>query len=479
METDAEKKLHKKVFISYAWGTEEYSQKVTRLVNALRANSIDTIYDKFDLAEGADIHVFMEQAVNSKDVDKVLILCDKNYQEKANSRKGGVGKETLIISPEIYNDSDPIGKDKKFIPVIMELDEQGQPYIPTYLKSKLYLDYTHEDGAVLERLVRVIYGQPELVAPPLGKIPSYIIKPTDTPSLPSYYKLNDAISAIYEDKKNMNLFIHSAFEAVIEDLENVKVEYDANSDKVAENVIQRIEELRPLRNKLIELFNAIVISDYTEKASKEIRTLFEKLCNLAEAPIVVNGIMNEMQKNHLKFFIYEAYLYFIAILIENEKFDLIQNFISNYYVDMEYGSNKLITLSSKYSSLPIFTYMNSKNGSRRLSLQADWTCEHAGTCGITRDKLIQADFILFLTDTSEFRRNPSLIIFADKYQPLEIFGRATSKTYLKKIMSIFNFSTQDDFIKLQQNTEQWIDCRTLGWKSAAKLMNIEQLGTKP
>lgn len=38
----------------------------------------------------------MEQLVNDPEIDRVLIICDKVYVEKANSRSGGVGDETVL-----------------------------------------------------------------------------------------------------------------------------------------------------------------------------------------------------------------------------------------------------------------------------------------------------------------------------------------------------------------------------------------------
>ena len=41
-----------KVFISYAWGSDEYQNKVLAFVTQLRSDGIDTVFDKWDLIEG-------------------------------------------------------------------------------------------------------------------------------------------------------------------------------------------------------------------------------------------------------------------------------------------------------------------------------------------------------------------------------------------------------------------------------------------
>ena len=122
-----------KIFISYSWTSTEM---VLELAKRLVIHGIDTVLDKWDLKEGQDKYEFMEQCVNDDSIDKVLIVCDKTYMEKANSRTGGVGDETVIISSEVYGNT----KQEKFIPIIAEKDDEGNAYVPTYIKSRIYID---------------------------------------------------------------------------------------------------------------------------------------------------------------------------------------------------------------------------------------------------------------------------------------------------------------------------------------------------
>ena len=115
-----------KVFISYSWTNYEYVMKVRKLAKRLRSDGVDAILDEWSMHAGQDMDVFMEHSI--RDADKVLILCDKGYTLKANERVGGVGKETSIISPEVYGKFDQ----RKFIPVCMESIQD----VPTYLKTK-------------------------------------------------------------------------------------------------------------------------------------------------------------------------------------------------------------------------------------------------------------------------------------------------------------------------------------------------------
>lgn len=96
-----------KAFISYSWSSPEHEDWVLRLATELVESGIDVILDKWALKEGADKYDFMEKSVKDSTIRKVLIICDRAYAEKADSREGGVGTETQIISPEIYSQVDP------------------------------------------------------------------------------------------------------------------------------------------------------------------------------------------------------------------------------------------------------------------------------------------------------------------------------------------------------------------------------------
>lgn len=118
-------------------------------------DGIYVVLDKWKLKEGQDKYAFMERCVNDPEISKVLIICDKAYADKANRRDGGVGNETEIISGEVYGKV----KQEKFIPIIAECDEDGEPFVPTYIRNRIYIDLSEEEkyDDQYERLVRNIY----------------------------------------------------------------------------------------------------------------------------------------------------------------------------------------------------------------------------------------------------------------------------------------------------------------------------------
>ena len=161
-----------KVFISYAWGTDDYNQKVILFATDLKHDGVDVVLDRWHLKEGNDTYAFMEKSVVDESITNVLILLDPVYAKKANDRTGGVGTETQIISSEVYNKVEQ----SKFLPVIFERDESGNVCKPRYMLGLLHFDLTQEEHyqSEYQRLVRTLYGIDTIKEPELGTPPSWL-----------------------------------------------------------------------------------------------------------------------------------------------------------------------------------------------------------------------------------------------------------------------------------------------------------------
>jgi hypothetical protein len=83
----------------------------------------------------------MEKMVTDPDICKVILVCDKKYAEKADGREGRVGTEAQIISPEVYKKQ----AQDKFVAVIKERDDEGNPYVPVYYRSRIHIDLSEGD----------------------------------------------------------------------------------------------------------------------------------------------------------------------------------------------------------------------------------------------------------------------------------------------------------------------------------------------
>lgn len=156
-----------KVMISYAWSSEPHKQWVLDLATRLREDGgVEVILDRWHLNKGHNKYVFMEKMVTDSAVIKVLMVCDAEFQEKANAKEGGVGDESLVISPHIYGKA----TQEKFIPLIRERDDDGKECVPAFIDGRMYIDFCNEEEFEdkYDELLRLIHGRPELTPPPIG-----------------------------------------------------------------------------------------------------------------------------------------------------------------------------------------------------------------------------------------------------------------------------------------------------------------------
>jgi hypothetical protein len=135
MENDLAKSERPKVFVSCSWTSTTHQTAVKEWADRLIRDGVEIVFDIYDL-KGADKYAFMERMVTDASVTHVLMFCDKAYAEKADRRKAGVGAESQIISKEVYDRVDQ----RKFIAITCEKDPAGEPCLPTYLKSRIYID---------------------------------------------------------------------------------------------------------------------------------------------------------------------------------------------------------------------------------------------------------------------------------------------------------------------------------------------------
>lgn len=177
-----------KVFVSYSHDNELYKDWVLRLATRLMANGVDVILDQWDLNLGSDLPRFMETGLVG--ANRVLAICTSAYVEKANAGLGGVGYEKMILTAQVMQNV----TSERIIPIIR--DNDGKPPVPTFLASKVYVDF-RDDLAYESKygeLVREILGQRIKPRPPIGTNP-FLAAPILTPPMvsfvvrPSYLRL--------------------------------------------------------------------------------------------------------------------------------------------------------------------------------------------------------------------------------------------------------------------------------------------------
>lgn len=225
-----------KVFVSYSHDSQDHKKWVLDLAIRLRSNGVDAIIDQWELKPGDDLPHFMETHLANSDY--VLMICSDRYVSKANSGTGGVGYEKMIVTADLMRNIDS----NKVIPVIRQ---RGTHNVPTFLKTKLFLDFSRDDDFEFsfDELIRTLHHSRLYPKPPVGNNPfAHVedIRPEKTGD--SLKKLMEIVVQDYEEgedfsdrdsvKERMDISRIMLDLLVRESAEKGLVELDINGDLV-------------------------------------------------------------------------------------------------------------------------------------------------------------------------------------------------------------------------------------------------------
>ena len=433
---------HPKVFISYAWATKEYEQKVLSFVSKLRSDGIDTVFDKMDLLPGNETYSFMEKCVKDSSITNVLMLIDPVYAKKADERTGGVGTETLIISAEVYENTSQV----KFIPIVFERDEQGNVCKPTYLKSRYHFDLSiaEEYDDEYQRLVKTLYGVEVYKKTELGQKPAWVDKPID-------YSPKSIVQ--YEElKKNTNSKIkRTQLVSFLQTISNQIISFAKKTDtlEIGEKCIQEYDTTQSIREDyLLLLRNAFFVEDYQDV----ITLFFEETSNL---------LYNE--RNNCtplaKIFIHELFIYTIACLYQQKEYYAIGSLLGKTYFSHNYARNNgaisFIFVSSG-SNLDILDKSIEKvNSKNYYSGTAKHWITNIAVDFCSKEEFVLADLLCFnyaiygkdyLDDWKWF---PITYCYDDAYNSLlkQFAKKLISNEYLISILPVFRYNLPNEFVQ--------------------------------
>lgn len=330
--------MQPKVFISYSWTTTQHQLLVKEWADRLMADGIDVVLDIYDLKEGHDKFVFMEKMITDPQVTHVLIIADKTYSEKADARKSGVGTESQIISSEVYSKVEQT----KFIPIVCDFSEDKSPYLPIFLKSRMWIDFSSPEktNENWEQLVRVIYGKPLHQKPKLGTPPVYITSNTSAPSSPAIAKFSTLKQALLQNKTGIPLYRDDFLKACIEYADAIRVRERPDVESTAKKIIEDYCKLKLVRDHIIDwIFLESAISKDAD-FNQILIDFLEKLRELKSRPENLNA-WNESWFAAHAIFVYETFLYIIAALIKTHSYKTLHEIFTSHY---------LIPIADRYKS---------------------------------------------------------------------------------------------------------------------------------
>lgn len=445
-----------KVFISYSWSTPEHEEWVLNLSTELRESGVDIILDKWDLKEGHDSNSFMERMVVDKEVKKVIIVCDESYAEKADKRSGGVGTETQIISSEIYSSVEQ----DKFVAVISGKDEDGKAHLPTYYKSRIYIDLSYDElyAKNFEQLLRWIFNKPVNVRPEIGAVPAFL---SDDPSksLGTSSASRRCIDAYRNSKPHATGCLKEYIQTFIGNFERFRLEPSNGNNEFDDEVVSSIQSFIPYRNEAIEVFLASANYGQDQEIGEIFHGFFESLIPLMARPENI-GRFHSWDWDNLKYIVQELFIYCTASLIKAQRFDALSILLQQRYFiskDEDYGRSTMKCFGVVRNHLNSLEHREKRLKLNRKSIHADLIKEFSAGTGISFDQIMQADFLLFIADSiralndSEYGQEwwaETLVFRGYGSRTFELFARAESTAYFDKLKGCVGIASKTDLESL-------------------------------
>jgi hypothetical protein len=466
---------------------------VIELAKRLVGDGVEVVLDKWELKEGQDKYTFMEQSVTDPSINKVLLICDSTYAEKANAREGGVGDETMVISPEVYAKA----TETKYIPVIFERDENGKEYTPAYLKSRIYIDLSDDEQFEknYETLLRALHNKPENRKPALGKMPEWLNdESVDFSSVRNLLKQVQAYDG--RNKNKIESVVRKFSDDFIVALRSLAPVQGADFDK---KLLTQIDAAKPLRDLFFDYVEALLMGDLD--IGEVLGDFFEKLYN---GIYVIEGRRqySDGEFEFSQFILWEMFIGSTAILLHHEKYYALNSLLHRTYFLTKNAFDQNVeakTFIQFWSALRyIEEYIKPRSETPNLhTLAGNIVVKREKLPIITRRSLVNADMVLFqLSRVYDFPGNqnrrgwfwgwfPKLYVCGEgSYSYSQsIWSKMVSNKHCQKLFPLFGVTKLEQLKTLIEKSKPDSEVRYPGvFGSAASIqerVELDKIGTMP
>ncbi len=439
-----------KAFISYSWSSSEHEQWVIDLAKELVHFGVDVELDKWGLRDGHDKFEFMERMVSDPAVTKVMMICDRAYAEKANSRSGGVGTETQIITPELYEQ----GEQDKFVAIIAERDADGREFVPAFYKSRIYIDMSNEDARSenFERLLRWLYDKPVDIKPPLGSPPSFVTTDTPSPSETAFLARR-VIDAFREGRAFATGSLREYLGVFGGAFASMRIDDKNPGDTFDDEIVSQIGTFLPRREEFVRVIAAATQYGDASRLADFVISFFEAQIPHLSTPRRSGHFFN-WSEDAARFLVHELLLHTVGVLLREQEFDAVGSLASHvYFVGPDRPASGAVSGVGVFRHhLDSLAHRNARLKSNRISLRADMLKDRCETGLLSFDEIMQVDFVLLLADTVLAVRDdrrpdwwPDTLVFRSRWDaPFPLFMRATSKRHFERLRSAVCAESKED-----------------------------------
>ncbi|MBX3425586.1 MAG: TIR domain-containing protein [Pirellulales bacterium] len=435
-----------RVFISYSWSSPGHQARIRQWAEQLVNDGVDVVLDIWDLKEGDDKYAFMEKMATDESVTHVLVFSDSEYAAKADARKAGVGTESQIISREVYSKV----QQSKFLPVVCEFDDSDEPFLPTFLKSRIWIDFSSPEAANdnWEQLIRVLYGKPAYEKPTLGKAPIYVITDVALPASPTGAKFAALKQAVIQEKRGLKIYRQDFLDACRDYADALRIRERPDVTNLGQRVLEDCGKLKLVRDQIVDWVLLETRANPSEEFGEALVSLLEQMLELKSRPPDFNT-WNDVWFEAHRVFVYETFLYIVAALLKTDSFGSLHLILTNHYLLPETeasGVNRFETFDAFYAYSETLQILASE-GKKLHAPAAELIKRQADRTDLPFAAVMQAELLVlmmaFITEGCRWYPQ-TLHCSSSRAGAFPFFLRATRRRDFQKLAKITGIGTADE-----------------------------------
>lgn len=407
-------------------------------------DGIDVVLDIWDLREGDDKYAFMEKMVTDESVTHVLVFSDSEYTEKANARKAGVGTESQIISSEVYSKV----QQSKFLPIACEFDESGEPFLPAFLKSRIWINFSSHEAANdnWEQLVRVLYGKPAYEKPTLGKAPTYVTTNVTTPANPAGLKFATLRQAIIQDRRGLKTYRQDFLDACCIYADTLRIRSRPDVTNIGQRVLEDCGKLKLVRDQIVDWVLLESGNNPSDEFGEALISLLERLLELKSRPPEIDSWSETWFEAH-GVFVYETFLYIVAALLKTESYSTLQLILTSHYLLPETktsGTNQFDTFDAFYGYSETLQIL-AQEGRKLYAPAAELIKRQSDRTDLPFSDVMQAELLILMMAfiTENCRWYPQTLHYLSRSGAFPFFTKAARHRDFQKLAKITGISNGD------------------------------------
>lgn len=404
------------------------------------SDNIYVHFDQWDFKKGNSLSKNMEDLLKSDEIDNILIICDELYADKANGRHGGVGTETLIISPEVYADA----KQEMVIPIVWERDDDGKAFLPIYLEDRDYIDLSNDDifDEQYQELVLQIFGKAKHKRPELGKTPAFVLD--DAPIFQtSKFNLRRFTGKL--NSSNIERVSSEFLEMFMDDLNLIPSNIHTKDYlDTSRELVSDIEKYDLIREFFIQFIDKITKMPEVELVVDSLIDFFVDLEFLGSS-LCREG--QRADKLFYSFVLMELFLYSVTLGLKNKQYEFVRRLIHSpyYFKDLDNEPKFFVKFNFNRDLNNVLNYyVNTLQQKSKVSPIGEMLVERLPSA-IKNDMLVDADLICFYVTLIYYKE------FDDVWLPytypykrsehVDLIRKLSKKSHFDRVKCIFEVNT--------------------------------------